>query len=499
MLSFFKKKETPLVSRDDIEARRWGGIKKRFLIFGGIAFAVFIALFIIDFYNRYLRATEAQISREEMAKVNLPTDSFLLWQSSTEDHIKYIERNIERIDNNITSLIGSSMAKLQEDINKNISDIGAKVDQSMNDQSNKMDELKNNLERKIDNSQKENIAYVNEKIKTLSFENINNRGGAPIDKQALFLPSPSKGNTAGLPQQQKENQAPSNHTTTIETIEEPVSILEQPNISTLDLAKKPEEQKEKEIEFDIPMGMAKATIISGANAPIFNFGKSDEGSKPVFLSIDSQIILANNQVLDGRECLLLGGATGDIGTSRAEVRLSKISCTFVNTKTGKTYKVEEKIEGWVFGEDGPLGAKGRLVTQEGKIITAALPLALLETAMSYVSDKAKSGTTIVTTDQAAGLSGYAARGTNKGAENVIEKLSDIYVKYIEALNPVVSIMPGREVTVAFKGTGTPLKLKEFNGLDVGFFDREGSMNKVNNPDGNAYYDHAKVSGVEIYE
>lgn len=497
MFNFYKKKENNLVSRDDIESKRWGGFKKRFFIFVGIALLVFLSLFFIDLYNRYLKATEAQISRTEMAKVNLPTDSFALWQAATEDHIKYIERNIERIDNNITSLIGSSISKLQEDINKNINEVGKKVDQSLSDQSSKADELRVNLERKIDNSQKENIAYVDEKIKALSFENINNSGKAQLDKQALFLPAPSSKNNSSNTVQAKEFQP--QVTTTIETIEEAVSILDRETISTLDLVKKPEKEKEKEIEFDIPMGMAKATIISGANAPIFNFGKSDDGSKPVFLSIDSQIILANNQVLDGRECLLLGGATGDIGTSRAEVRLSKISCTFVDTKTGKTYKVEDKIEGWVFGEDGPLGAKGRLVTQEGKIITAALPLALLETAMSYVSDKAKSGTTIVTTDQTAGLSGYAARGTNKGAENVIEKLSDIYVKYIEALNPVVSIMPGREVVVAFKGTGTPLKLKEFNGLDVGFFDREGNMNKVNNPDGNAYYDHAKVSGVEIYE
>jgi len=499
MFNFFKKKEEKevLISRNDIEAKRWNGIKKRFWIFGGIAIVVFLSLFFIDLYNRYLKATEAQISRSEMAKVNLPMDSFGLWQSATEDHIKHIERNIERIDNNITTLIGSSMIKLHEDINRSISGIGNKLDNAISEQSSKLDELKTNLENKIDISQKENIAYVDEKIKTLSFENINNQEKFNLDKQAFLLPVPSKNNSQN-PTQSKEIDS-THQTTIVETIEEVVSILEQPNISTLDINKKDENKTEKEIEFDIPMGMAKATIISGANAPIFNFGKSDDGSKPVFLSIDSQIILANNQVLDGRECLLLGGATGDLGTSRAEIRLSRISCTFVNSKTGKTYKVEEKIEGWVFGEDGQLGTKGRLVTQEGKIITAALPLALLETAMSYISDKAKSGTTIVTADQVAGLSGYAAQGTNKGAENVIEKLSEIYVKYIEALNPVVSTMPGREVTVAFKGTTTPLKLKEFNGLDVGFFDREGNVNKVNNPDGNAYYDHTKVSGVEIYE
>lgn len=493
-----------MVSRQGIELSQKKRIRKRFIYLIAAGVFAFIALFVISMMNKYNKVSAQHVSRENSAKVELHADNFAIWQAAKDDQIGSIEKNINKIEGNIATAVGGSMDKLRADINTSINTVITKVDETSSEQSKKIDSIKGELELKISSSQEEGTKYVDEKIKALDFKNIanaqpqvNKNGNDPV----LFLPPPSsaKATAGNMNTYSSGDKSMQNKTTTIVTVEEIITVVEDATLTTLSMNKK-EKEKEKEIEFDIPMGMGRATIVSGVNAPIFNFGKDGEGTKPVFLSLDSQIVLANQQVLDAKECLILGAAMGDLADSRAEIRLSKISCTFVDPKTKKTYKVEDKVEGWVFGEDGGLGPKGRLVTKEGKIIAAALPLALLETIMSYVSDKGKEGQTIysATNPNAVGMAGYASQGASKGASNVVDKLSDIYIKYLESLNPIISIMPGREVTIAFKGTTTPLKLKEFNGLDIGYFEREGASSAGNIREDN-YYNHSTISGVEIYE
>ena len=179
--------------------------------------------------------------------------------------------------------------------------------------------------------------------------------------------------------------------------------------------------------------------------------------------------------------MLLGAAAGQLTDSRGTIILNKISCILTNHKTGKTYRAEDRIEGWVFGEDGLVGLKGRLITREGDIIATALPLTLLETAMTYITEKARSSVQVVGTNDI-GFGGYVSSGAKYGGTEVLTKLADIYIKYLDALNPVVSILPGREVTVAFRGTTTPIVLQEYEGLDVAYFDgiqHSGGVIKIN--------------------
>ena len=394
--------------------------------------------------------------------------------------IAEIKDNISSLETNISTKLQDGLSGLATKFDETVGAIKTEIQDNSIKQTAKIDMLKEQLEEKIVNTQTETVSYVNQKINELSNNNhfISTGGDSSAlvlqGEGLLALPAPSGSGEAKLPTKTKEVMEEV-------IIEEEIIVLSDPLLNKIDTISTTEVVEEK-IEFHIPMGMARGTVISGVNAPILNFGNSsDITSNPVYISLDSEIMLANNHTIKAEECMLLGAAAGQLTDSRGTIILNKISCILTNHKTGKTYRAEDRIEGWVFGEDGLVGLKGRLITREGDIIATALPLTLLETAMTYITEKARSSVQVVGTNDV-GFGGYISSGAKYGGTEVLTKLADIYIKYLDALNPVVSILPGREVTVAFRGTTTPIVLQEYEGLDVAYFDgiqHGGGVMKIN--------------------
>lgn len=478
-----------LESRENIEQKRFKKQMRTLILLGLVALFSIIVAFLITWSDKVKKAQEEYVRRQEVAQSNIPIERFAYWQTVKDREILQIQTDIQALDQNMSTNLEKGIGKISQELNSSISALSQRNEEFFNTQVKVLQETKDELNQKIATTQLETVGYINRKIKETE-DNIASthtaQDGIEIKEGALFLPSPSNNNATSTTKKLAHNADEIKEV----VIEEAIVIQDDPLLTRIDTPKEPIVPKEEKIEFHIPMGMAKGTIVSGVNAPVMNFGNSgDITSNPIFISIDSGITIANNHNLRAEECMLLGAAAGQLVDARGTVILNKISCVFTDHRNGKTYKVEDRIEGWVYGEDGLVGVKGRLITKEGDIIATALPLALLETAMTYITEKAKTGTTIVS-GQDLGLSGYVASGADKGGSEVLEKLSDIYIRYLDELNPVVSILPGRDVTIAFRGTTAPLVLQEFTGLDVAFFDNQQYQ---------GYYRHEKINDRSLYE
>ena len=229
--------------------------------------------------------------------------------------------------------------------------------------------------------------------------------------------------------------------------------------------------KKKEPSLHLMTGMVKATLITGVSAPTFSSGVTEP--KPVLLSVDSDMVIANNDYESIKDCFLIGKATGNMNSERAEILISRISCSV--TKGGKKYRIEEATPtmGWVIGEDGKYGVKGRLVDSAGKVVMNQLTIGFLQgvaSAFSYANTNPYYG--IGTTNgtstngvNANTLSTGVNNGLSTGAGNALSSLADYYKKMLDGIYPVIDVRAGRRVTVLFKGF-QDVKEAEYKRIDV---------------------------------
>ena len=149
-----------------------------------------------------------------------------------------------------------------------------------------------------------------------------------------------------------------------------------------------------------------------------------------------------------KDAVMIGSCYGDLSSERAICRLHTLS--FVE-RSGRT--VEKAIEGWIIGEDGAPGLRGKVVDKAGKVVREAFVAGMLSGMSSFFKSSAQSSvfpvspfgqTNALKTDDV--LKSGAAQGTS----NALEKLADFSIKRAEAMSPVLVVHPGRVVDVVFK-------------------------------------------------
>ncbi len=167
-----------------------------------------------------------------------------------------------------------------------------------------------------------------------------------------------------------------------------------------------------------------------------------------------------------KDAVLIGSCYGDISSERAMCRIQSLS--YVETsgsKAGQT--VEKKVEGWVIGEDGAPGIRGRVVDKAGKVAREAMVAGMLSGLSSFFKNEARSSVFPTSPfGQTNALNGTDAMktGLGNGASNALEKLADFSIKRAEAMSPVLVVNPGRVVDVVFKSGFNlkPVHNKGFN-------------------------------------
>ncbi|MCF7990938.1 MAG: conjugal transfer protein TrbI [Thiohalocapsa sp.] len=185
-------------------------------------------------------------------------------------------------------------------------------------------------------------------------------------------------------------------------------------------------------EVRIPAGsILQGVFLSGMDAPTGRAARQDP--YPALLRLKHDAILPNRFRADIRECFLLVGGYGDLGSERVYLRAESINCV---RRDGRT--IEVAIDGYAVGEDGKVGVRGRLVNKQGQVIGRAMQVSFLQGFSRLFS------TVPVTTVASGGgavpyqqvfstesLQGAAIAGTGKA----LDRLAEYYLDLAECLVP----------------------------------------------------------------
>jgi conjugal transfer pilus assembly protein TraB len=206
----------------------------------------------------------------------------------------------------------------------------------------------------------------------------------------------------------------------------------------------------------LPIGLVKAKLLGGLDAP--TAGAAQSSPLPVFMRLEDLAWLPNHWRGNVKDCLVTAAGYGDLSSERAYFRLEKLSCV---RQDGRV--LEQNISGSVYGEDGKLGLRGRLVTKQGQILANALLAGVVSgIGRGVVYQSSTVGTTAlgtVVTDPDPGME-YQS-GIGQGVSNAMDRLAQYYIALADKTHPIIEIDAGRLVDLGFtKGTALDVPLPE---------------------------------------
>lgn len=194
----------------------------------------------------------------------------------------------------------------------------------------------------------------------------------------------------------------------------------------------------------VPSGsFFRAALLGGLDAP--TGGQAQSNPHPVLMRVQDNAFLPNRYRFKIRECFALGASYGDISAERAYIRLESLSCV---RQDGKA--IDAPVKGYVVGEDGKAGMRGRLVSKQGQVLANAL-LAGIGAGIGQAFQQ--SATTVSTSPLGSvgtvepGKQLQAGLGTGVG--KALDRLSQYYITLAEKMFPIIEIDAGRTVEAVF--------------------------------------------------
>ena len=192
----------------------------------------------------------------------------------------------------------------------------------------------------------------------------------------------------------------------------------------------------------LPSGsFTRALLLGGLDAP--TGGQAQRNPQPVLLRLLDHAVLPNQFRGRIHECFVVGAGYGDVSAERAYIRTESLSCV---TRDGKA--IDVPIKGYVAGEDGKAGMRGRLVSKQGQILANAL---LAGVASGIGTAFQQSATTLSVSPL--GTTGTVdpgkqlQAGLGTGVGRALDRLAQYYITLAEKVFPVIEVDAGRTVDV----------------------------------------------------
>ena len=139
----------------------------------------------------------------------------------------------------------------------------------------------------------------------------------------------------------------------------------------------------------------------------------------------------------------MGAAYGDISSERAYIRTETLSCV---THAGEA--IDIPLRGYVAGEDGKAGMRGRLVSKQGQILANALMAGIVSGIGQGFRDSA---TTTSVSPLGAVQSTQDGKefeaGVASGVGKALDRLAQYYINLADKTFPVIEIDAARQVDV----------------------------------------------------
>jgi conjugal transfer pilus assembly protein TraB len=194
----------------------------------------------------------------------------------------------------------------------------------------------------------------------------------------------------------------------------------------------------------LPIGIVKARLLGGLDAP--TAGAAQSSPLPIFLRLEDLAWLPNYWRANVKDCMVTAAGYGDISSERAYFRLEKLSCVRHDGRV-----LEQNVAGSIYGEDGKLGMRGRLVTKQGQILANALLAGVVSgIGKGVVYQSSTTGVTALGTQFTDADPGkeYQA-GIGQGVSNAMDRLAQYYISLADKTHPVIEIDAGRGVDIGF--------------------------------------------------
>jgi conjugal transfer pilus assembly protein TraB len=191
----------------------------------------------------------------------------------------------------------------------------------------------------------------------------------------------------------------------------------------------------------LPVSFTRGTLLGGLDAP--TGGQAQSNPHPVLIRLSDTSVLPNRMRGEYRECFVVAAGYGDISSERAYLRTESLSCVRPDGAT-----LEVRIQGSVYGEDGKVGLRGRLVTKQGQMLANAL-LAGVVSGIGQglaTSSTEYSTSALGTVASTSGSEAYRA-GLGTGVGKALDRLAQYYIHLAENTFPVIEVDAGREIDV----------------------------------------------------
>lgn len=211
----------------------------------------------------------------------------------------------------------------------------------------------------------------------------------------------------------------------------------------------------------VPAGsIIEGVLLSGMDAP--TSGAAQKNPVPALMRVSKEAILPNRYRENIRECFIILAGEGELSSERAKMRSETISCI---RKDGGV--IEAPIDGYVTGEDGKVGMRGRLVSKQGSVLAktfaAGLASGIAQVLTPQTVPQLSIGSTGSVQTQQADLGTAGEAGLYGGVANSAQQLSKFYLDLASQMFPVIEIDAGRKVTVILvRGTFLSLKPRDAN-------------------------------------
>lgn len=185
-----------------------------------------------------------------------------------------------------------------------------------------------------------------------------------------------------------------------------------------------------------------AVLLNGMDAPTNPV--AIKNPVPALARIKTDAMLPNLFKHDIKECFVLMAGYGSLASERVVLRLESLSCT---AEDGRV--IESKLDGYVVGEDGRVGMRGRLVSKQGQLIAQSLTAGIFAGFGESLTPTATPGLNLNAGTSYAMPSAGAIVGTavGKGFSDASTSASKFYLEMASQMTPIVEVDAGRKVTL----------------------------------------------------
>ena len=200
--------------------------------------------------------------------------------------------------------------------------------------------------------------------------------------------------------------------------------------------------EKKDARSYVPTGsFFRVALLGGLDAP--TGGQAQTNPHPVLMRAQDNAFLPNRYRFKVKECFVLGASYGDISAERAYIRLESLSCV---RNDGKA--IDVPVKGYVVGEDGKAGMRGRLVSKQGQVLANSL----LAGIGAGIGQAFQQSATTISTNPLGSVgtvdpSKQLQAGVGIGVGKALDRLSQYYITLAEKMFPIIEVDAGRTVDV----------------------------------------------------